>query len=409
MRSYRRSIVAKLLSVTAILAAAPAAAQVPGETNAAPPADLAAVVTAPTAVAGPPSLMGPSADSTNVALSAGGQYSAGNSQLGAATAQGKFDMRRGANAFGFSVLGNYARAFVVPTPPAAVAGAAPVPAVPGSWQTSTENIQAKIRYDRFVTSNISAFAQLTGAHDSFQGITFRLNADPGAKFLAVNNPSTKLWGEVGYDFQFDDNYTRSGIEQQGSGGALLDAAGLPFVINPSDTIHSTRIFAGLQQNFNKDVTLGLGLEYLQGLGGNGGGLPPFPAGLTATTADPVSITLTAARVNGNALLAAHVGAGFSIGVGLSAKYNSAPLPGKEHLDSTGTLSLIYAYSSVKPDPPKCPADAAPPPPPPPATPPPAAAPPPPASPAPAPAPAAPAAPAPAPSPPVTPPAAAPGG
>jgi Protein of unknown function, DUF481 len=413
MRSSPRLTLPHLLSVTAVLpgllaVAAPASAQSAGSTAAAPPADLTATVTAPKGPVGPPALLAPSVDSTNIAISAGGQYSAGNSQQGAATAQGKLDIRRGDNAFGVAVVGNYARAFVVP----AAAAGTPLgtPSQPGSWQTSTENLQGKLRYDRYLTNNISLFLQVTGTHDAFQAITFRLNVDPGAKFLVLNSQATKLWGEVGYDFQFDENYTNAnGIEQAGAGGESLDAQGFPFVIRGTDTIHSSRLFAGLTQSFNKEVTLGLGLEYLQGFGGSGGGLPPIPPGSTATTADLVSISLTSSRVNANALLAANVGAGFSIGAGLTAKYNSAPLPGKVHLDSTGTLSLIYAHSSVKSPPPKCAADAPPPPPPEaPPPPPPEAAPPPPASPPPAtpppPSEAAPAPPAPPASPPPPPPA-----
>ncbi len=408
MRSSRRLLVAHLLSVTAVLpgllVASTAAAQAPpaaGNTIVAPPANLAAVVVVPKAAGAPPAAPPPAIDSTNVGISAGGQYAAGNSQLGAATASGKFDIRRGNNAFGASILGNYSRAFVTPPAMATAPGAPAVAGVPGSWQTATENLQGKLRYDRYFNDNISIFLQLTGTHDAFQGITFRFNADPGAKFLAINTAATKLWGEVGYDFQYDQNYVAAdGIEQAGSGGTLLNPQGFAYVIKSGDTIHSTRLFAGFQEAFNKDVTLSLGIEYLQGIGGSGGGTPPFPANFGPTNAIPVSIGLTAARLNGNALLAANVGAGFSIGVGLTGKYNSEPLPGKLHYDSTGTLSLIYAFGTSKAEPPKCPPDGPPAEPPPPPPPPPPAAAPAPAAPAPAPAP--PAAPAPAPAPPAAP-------
>ncbi len=344
------------------------------QTNAVPPADIAQAVKAP-AVAGvaPPAPPPPPTDSLNAALSAGGQFATGNSGLAAASGLGKFDIRRGDNAFAASLGGNYAEAYLIPAPtviPATTSGGNPtvIPAAPPGWKESTENIQAKVRYDRYLTPAFSVFAQLTGTHDAFQALTFRFNADPGVKLLFAQTQATKVWGELGYDFQFDDNYTdTNGLEQAGAGGAALDSNGVAYLIQRQDTIHSGRAFAGFQHKFNKEVSLNLGLEYLQGVGGGGGGLPATPGGyyvFSAATAgnhplseqvDPVSISLTGSRLNFDALLAAKVGGGLSFGVGFSAKYNSAPLPGKDQLDTATTLTLIYAYGTVvKPaDKPKC--------------------------------------------------------
>ena len=301
----------------------------------APPTDLTQTVQAPTERAAPTDAAPPT-DTMSAAVSAGGQYAAGNSRLGAATGQGKFDLRRGDNGFGAAVVGNFAETYVG-----------------GSWQKSTENLQGKLRYDRYFTAAFGAFLQFTGTHDAFQAITFRLNIDPGVKLIVVDAESTKLWGELGYDFELDDNYTDgNGIEQAGAGGAQVDANGLPYVIEQTDTIHSSRVFAGLRHQFNKEVVLTTGLEYLQGFGGSGGGPPPVPPGYAASKVDLVPISLTASRVNFDALIAAHVGGGFALGFGVIAKYNSAPLPGKLNLDSTGTLSLIYAFASPAPAEPK---------------------------------------------------------
>ena len=348
MRCSVRTLSCLAFCAAAVAEARPALAQTIVQPGGAPPADVAPTVAAPTGPADAPKPNDLTVlDSTSAAISAGGQFAAGNSRNFAGTGQGKFDMRRGNNAFGAALVGNYAEAFVVPP-----AGAANTPATPGAWQKSTENLQGKLRYDRFLSQNFSIFAQVTGTHDAFQAITFRLNADPGVKLLVINNDSTRLWGEAGYDFQLDLNYTDgNGIEQAGAGGPALDANNLPYVINKTDTIHSSRLFAGFHQAFNKEVQLNLGLEYLQGFGGSGGDAPAIPSGYTASMVDPVSISLTASRLNFDALLAAHLGAGLSVGVGFSAKYNSAPLPGKQNVDSTGTVALIYAFGGPPPAPP----------------------------------------------------------
>jgi hypothetical protein len=351
--SSRPSAVRWLATVTLVpaalvswAAAALAQAPPPSQTGT-PPADLAQAVAAPKA-ADAPTIAAPATDSMNAALSAGGQYATGNSKMFSATGLGKFDIRRGANGFGAQVVGNYAEGA---TPPAT------------TMKATTENLQGRLRYDRYFTPAFGAFLQVTGTHDAFQAITFRLNVDPGVKLFFVDEPNTKFWGELGYDFEFDENYTDSdGIEQAGAGGPSLDAKGLPYLIIQDNTINSTRLFAGLKHSFNDDVQLNVGLEYLQGLVGTGTGTPPLPSGFTAAQVDPVVISVTGARLNGDVLVTSKLGSGFSLGVGLSERFNSAPLAGKEKLDSSGTLSLIYSLSSAPPPPPPPPPPAAPAPP-----------------------------------------------
>jgi putative salt-induced outer membrane protein YdiY len=318
--------------IAASLVAGPALAQ-----NGTPPADVSQAVTTPTVPGAPPPPPPPPTDTTTLDIAAGGQLATGNSQSAAASGVAKFAIRRGDNVFAASVVANYA---------------ANIPSTSNTWTESTENVQGKLRYERYFTTAFSGFLQVTGLHDAFQAIDFRLNIDPGAKLNFIRSDNTKFWGELGYDFQFDANRTDGqGIEQAGVGGPALDPMGLPYVIERTDTIHSVRAFLGFKEAFNKDVTLSLGLEYLQGFGGSNTGLPPFPAGLTAATADLVAISATGSRLNFEALFAAHLVNAFSLGVGFTAKYNSDPLAGKTSLDTATTLTLIYSFASPKPTPP----------------------------------------------------------
>ncbi len=266
-------------------------------------------------------------EGTSASVSAGGQAASGNAQLFAATANGTFDMRRGMHGFGASLLGNYAEG-----------------APPGqSMQRTTQNLQGRARYDLYFLEEASGFLILTGRNDYFQGVDFRLNIDPGVKYLFLDSPKTKLWAEAGYDFQYQINNDDARV--------LMNAAGTPlslpyvptiYVLDKTWTDNSTRLFAGFKEAFNEEVTLSAGLEYLQSVE-----------------------DATRYRVNLDALVAAKVGGGLSLGLGFSARYDHDPLPGKQTTDTATTLSLIYAFSALPEAPkPPCPCPACPPPPPP---------------------------------------------
>lgn len=239
-------------------------------------------------------------EGVNASVSAGGLSSTGNSRLVAFTGAGNMDWRGGANGFGASVVGNYGRS----APPG------------GDMKTTTENAQGRVRYDRYLIEDASVFMLVTGRHDKFQGLAFRLNLDPGFKYLFVNRPKTQLWAEAGYDFQYD---TR--IE---SARLVFDDMGMLIDTLPKhETDHSARLFLGFRHNFNDTTTLSNGIEYLQS----------FVDGKRR-------------RFNYDILFTAKFWDNLALGVGFNARYDNDPLPDKEKLDTTSTLSLVYSYSNV---------------------------------------------------------------
>lgn len=257
-----------------------------------PPPDEAALVAAPTNPGDAPTIEKKD-EGTTASASAGGQWVTGNSRMLALTLNGGAETRWSMNGLGGSVIGNYGRA-----------------ALPGeSIQTTAQNLQARLRYDRYLIEQASVFLLNTGRHDRFQGIDFRYNLDPGFKYLFVNSAPTQLWGEAGYDFQYD-------IRRDDA----LVVMGQP-PLDKHATDHSLRAFAGLKHAFNPAVTLSTGLEFLQSM-----------------------VHGDHNRLNFDALLAAALGGGLSFGFGVSLRYDHAPLPGKKHLDTMTTVSLIYAFS-----------------------------------------------------------------
>ena len=264
-----------------------------------PPPEAEKAVAGPGKAAEAPKIVA-APEGINASLSAGGLSSSGNSKLVAFTGSGNFDWRGGKNGMGASLVGNYGKS-----------------APPGvSMKTTTENAQGRARYDRYVIDDASVFLLATGRHDRFQGLAFRLNLDPGFKYLFVNRPATALWAEAGYDFQYD---TRTSEARN----VVDDMGVVTGRLAKHETDHSARIFLGFRHNFNDATALSNGIEYLQSF-----------------------VDGTRYRFNYDVLFTAKVWGDLALGVGFNARYDHQPLPGKEMLDTTSTLSLVYAYSNV---------------------------------------------------------------
>ena len=232
-------------------------------------------------------------DATELALSAGGLASAGNSRSIAATAAGKFRLRREANQVGAAVAANFARS-ATKTDEALV--------------TTVENFQGKVRYDRFLAGSLAVFGAASVRHDKFQGLDLRLNLDPGIEYYFVDQEKQQLWTEVGYDFQYD---IRTDDEI-----ATAALAGTTLVKRKSQS--SARAFVGYTNNVNKAVAIASGLEYLQGLD-----------------------HATNYRLNWDGSVASSVGKGFSIATTVTVRYDHNPLPDIEKTDVVTSISLVY--------------------------------------------------------------------
>ncbi len=279
----------------------------PAPLTGAPPPEAKAVVEAPKSPSAAPKIE-KSPDGTTVSFSSGGVLTSGNSRLFALSGNGVYDTRVGANGIGASILGNYGE------------GAVPGKAI----QATAANLQGRLRYDRYVIDQLAVFLLNTGRHDRFQGLDFRYNLDPGVKYLLLKDPKQTLWVEAGYDFQYDIRRNADRTILDANKNPVLDAAGQPTLLDKTRADHSTRLYAGYKLGFNKEVTLATGVEYLHSV-----------------------VDSTRYRLNFDALFAAKVGGGLAVGLGFSARYDHAPLPEAQNLDTATTVSLIYAFSDVR--------------------------------------------------------------
>jgi len=232
-------------------------------------------------------------DATELQVSAGGLASAGNSRSMAATTAGKFRVRRAENQFGAALAANYARS---------------TPNKDSGLQTTVENYQGKVRYDRFLAGSFAVFGAASARHDRFQGLELRLNFDPGVAYYFIDEGKQQLWSELGYDLQYD-------IRRDEARTAAL-AQGV--YLGKTVTRHSGRLFVGYANALSDAVTVATGLEYLQALSKSEN-----------------------YRLNWDGSLNSAVGKGFSIATAVSLRYDHNPLPNVQRTDVVTSISLVY--------------------------------------------------------------------
>jgi putative salt-induced outer membrane protein len=235
-------------------------------------------------------------DALEAQILGGGQQATGNSRSLALTGSGKFRIRRRANQFAALAAANYARA-------------ASDPAV--KMETTVENYQGKVRYDRFVAAEFVVFLSVAARRDRFQQLNLRLNVDPGVAYYFVDQAKQQLWGELGYDFQFD-------IRRQAAIDAAAVAAPGEPPLDRTKVTHSGRLFAGYSNQLNEAVSFTTGLEYLQ------------------------SVTESKSfRLNWDAGLNSKIAGNFSLATTFSLRYDNNPLIGVKNTDTMTAVSLVY--------------------------------------------------------------------
>lgn len=233
-------------------------------------------------------------DAIELKLSAGGLFSGGNSESLALTSSGKLRVRRDANQLAVALAANYGEA---------------APAGEDERETSVENYQGRLRYDRFLVDRFSVFLSLSALRDRFQGLDLRFNLDPGLAYYFVDAEKHRFWSELGYDMQYD--YRREdAIEAAASStGVFLDR---------SEVRHGARAFLGYENSLAENVSFDTSVEYLQALEETENWRLAWDVGLTAA-----------------------IDAGFSIATTFSLRYDNNPLPEIETTDMTSAVSLVY--------------------------------------------------------------------
>lgn len=234
-----------------------------------------------------------SKDTTQLKLSAGGLFSSGNTRAVSVTAAARFKLRRDANQLTAAAAANYAKS-------ATAAGK--------GMETTLENVQGRIRYDRFFTDWMTGFLAMSANRDRFQGLNLRLNVDPGVAFYIIDHNKQQLWAEVGYDLQYDIRRDET-IDAAAAEGQVIDK---------NETRHNLRGFLGYNNSLSDQVTFDTGLEYLQSVQNTTNWRLVWDAGINS-----------------------NIGASFAVATTFTLKYDHNPLPGVQSTDAITAISLVY--------------------------------------------------------------------
>lgn len=247
-------------------------------------------------------------DATEFDIALGGIFNTGNSRSLAFTGVSNFRLRRTIHQFGASLAGNYGATGVADSK---------------RFETTVGNVQGLMRYDVFFAKRWTAFTQVTARHDTFQGLDYRMNVDPGFAFYALNKPTHRMWFEAGYDFQYDLRTDESLQLRDADGNLVLDIDGNPQrdpALDKTFVNHAVRLYAGYSNKLSTKVGFDTSLEYLQ------------------SVIDPEVLRLIYL-----AGLNTQIVENFSLAITFALRYENHPLPGVQKLDTVTAFSLAYRF------------------------------------------------------------------
>lgn len=238
---------------------------------------------------------------TDVSVSAGGLFAAGNARTVALTTAGNLRLRRYEHQIRTALAWNFARA--------AQKGSS-------AAETTVENYQGLARYDLFLSPRISVFLQSTTRRDRFQGLDLRLNADPGVAYHFIETKNQRLVLEVGYDLQHDIRRDASRVTTTPAVPPATEAT--VTVADKTRTLHNSRAFFGYENSLYPEVGFIASLEHIQNFQDPHLYRLVFDVGLKSTIRGKLAVATT-----------------------YTMRFENRPLAGVEKADSLASISLVY--------------------------------------------------------------------
>ncbi|MEZ4287275.1 MAG: DUF481 domain-containing protein [Polyangiales bacterium] len=186
------------------------------------------------------------------------------------------------------------------------------------------NWNTRFRYNYFLTDMDAIYAAVRHRWDVFAGLDTRLTIGAGYTRYFIKNDKTKLWGEAGLLYNYDNRTDRTPL------GILI----APEVQN---TV-GARLFAGYENKFNDDVALATGLEIID----NFNKVDDYIYDATDVLVSKDSIKpFEDLRINWNVGLTANLVKNLAASFNFGLYYDNRPVPGFRKVDTVSTFSLIY--------------------------------------------------------------------
>lgn len=239
-------------------------------------------------------------DTTSFRVMAGGLWTQGNTETLALTGSADFRLRRRDSQLSAVAAVNHARS----------------PNDDGDVEATVDNYQGRVRYDYFVSGALATFFSVSGRRDRFQDLDLRLNIDPGLAYYFFDEEAMQLWGEVGYDLQYD---IREGEAIDSARAAnAMDPTNL--LLDKTETRHSGRVFVGYVHQMNSAVSLDSNVEYIQAFSETKNYRINAGVGVTSQLVENLSIALS-----------------------FTVRYDNNPLEGVEKTDTLTAYNLVYTF------------------------------------------------------------------
>lgn len=238
----------------------------------------------------------PSTDELTWALSAGSTINTGNTQAWLVNAGSRFRLSRGIHAVTSEFLFNVGRANVKTS----TTDATGATIEQQSWATTAQNINAKVRYELFLTDLDALFLGEIFRWDHFAGLDSRFQTQIGYQRHFIRVEKHRFWSEAGYDLTLD-NYNPDSI------------------VPNTETVHAARLMLGYNNELNENVLLLTELEGLFNVEELEDVRINYTLGLRSTLSESLKAELS-----------------------FTARFDNVPVPGAMKLDTLTQVSLIYA-------------------------------------------------------------------
>lgn len=200
-----------------------------------------------------------------------------------------------------------------------------------AWDTNSQNLQGKLRYDFFVDPDDGLFAVVLGRNDPFAGLDFRFQGQLGylRNFVREGEGNAhRVWGEIGLDVTYDDRFPNPlcppGSTFDADMETCLDMSLRPIAaLSNDETQLSGRLYLGYDNHLNANWSLLAGVELLYDF-------------IALAERDGTNVRLTV-PVELRLMIETNLQASLRF----QLLYDGEPVPGRDPVDTSTVLTVVY--------------------------------------------------------------------